>query len=274
MLFASLLSSPSFLQVFPESLEPEQVEFASLDSKVECAEASYCSLFIESLEGYFPMTRESFQRISENFRQRRSGQRPLCHRGVDLHGRGEALAVANGIVVQTSRSMRHHRFTTCHGRGVGYVAIYHPSLDMTLLYGEINVTQANSFRIGQVVMAGETLARFGTCGMLHLEALDGEADSGYKYSTWSRRGNHCGRRPSQLVDPTPFVDSLFQADAFYEQPNYTPVPIGWRPQPELVSANLDSCLAPVNDFLEDTISRENYSTHFSCQRNSYHTQRR
>lgn len=198
ILLASLFASPSSAQTYSKNIGP--------------IVGPYSILPVESAL-YFPMTRKSFERISENFgdRRERSG-----HKATDIYGHGEAIAMADGIVVQTNRIMSGGVFTTCRRGDASFVLIYHPGIDRTILYGEINLIDAHQFEVGQVVRARETLARFDACGMLHVEAYEGELGPNPGYDQWPVIDDHCRRgRPAHLVDYTDELVELLERDAFY-----------------------------------------------------------
>jgi hypothetical protein len=76
--------------------------------------------------------------------------------------------VADGVVKATNPE-----FTKCEGSWAGNILVYHPSLDHTINYGEIN-TDSILVQAGQQVEAGAYLGNATVCGMLHLEAYQGK----------------------------------------------------------------------------------------------------
>lgn len=164
----------------------------------------------------FPVKSGSLLRISQNWGGLRSaGKR--CHAGIDIYTKspGAIQAVAAGIVMNT------FDFMTCNDgwSGPGMSAallIYHPSLDKTFNYGEIDKSKI-AVKVGENVVEGQFLGRAGHCGMLHLEVYSGKLNANLHWwppaGKLSENPDKCARfymstKPAKLDDPRPWVESL------------------------------------------------------------------
>ena len=103
--------------------------------------------------------------------RRSSGSR--CHAGCDIQ-QGTAQAVADGEVTNV------YYFYNCSGGSSHAVLVYHPSLDVTIVYGEIN-SNAIYVSKGQQVTKGKDLGKATRCGMLHFEVYSGRRTSNQRW---------------------------------------------------------------------------------------------
>jgi murein DD-endopeptidase MepM/ murein hydrolase activator NlpD len=171
----------------------------------------------------FPVTRASFQRIAVNWGgSRRNGAG--CHTGIDIFTKspGVVVSVASGIVTHVGNYITCKNGWGCNG-GCGNgkqtktVMIYHPTLQKTFNYGEIDDNQV-SVSLNQNVKAGQVIGkRNGYCGMLHFEVYNGRQNRYDSSHTWTpppgqtvTNPDKCARlylnrKPKNLEDPRPWI---------------------------------------------------------------------
>jgi len=97
-----------------------------------------------------------------------------CHSGVDIYTKspGVLVSVADGKVIKMNK------FLNCSSGwdGPGWsilMLVYHPSLGITINYGEIDESKA-AVKVGDQVKKGQTLGKASVCSMLHFEVYRGE----------------------------------------------------------------------------------------------------
>jgi murein DD-endopeptidase MepM/ murein hydrolase activator NlpD len=184
----------------------------------------------------YPVSRASFKRRANDFGSGRpvSGARKnkRCHCGNDLilNPPGAIVAVDAGEVTKIIPA-----FLDCSdgfaGPGrAGSVLVYHPRLDMTINYGEIDSEQI-TLKKGDSVQKGMALGRGGHCGvggntgMLHFEVYKGRVERSYRWWTsapcrdykcatgpatsknWCAT-NALATKPSKLLDPADLLQHL------------------------------------------------------------------
>ena len=160
-----------------------------------------------------PIKTGSLQQISWNWGDDRA-QGARCHAGIDLYtqGDGEVVALDSGEVVNT------YNFYPCSGGQSVAVLVFHPKLNITVVYGEINSgTVPSSIRARATVTKGQTLGKATFCDMLHLEAYPGRARRNFRWNPPPGQStigtNKCAReflitKPPSLLDPTNLIKGL------------------------------------------------------------------
>lgn len=164
----------------------------------------------------FPVDNAGFKVISWNWGDdRNTGSR--CHAGIDLYTKdtSQVIAVDNGEVT----FLQHMKL--CTKGDTDAVLIYHPNLDVTVLYGEINTGELAKNKItksGIKVVKGQLLGVASNCGMLHMEAYRGKRSS--SNLQWippigqsSTGVSKCAKeylitKPNALMDPTNLASGL------------------------------------------------------------------
>ena len=162
----------------------------------------------------FPVPSNSLVENRNNFGASRAGG-ARQHAGVDLITKapgygiaiadGEVLRISNTFKAGGSRCTRTPNWWISQNGGpgdAGSIYIYHPSLGVTVNYGENDVKKV-MVKVGQQVKAGQILAVFGPCRMMHFELYQGKRSTNI---VWSGSGS----QPSGLLDPTKTLDSLAQ----------------------------------------------------------------
>ena len=165
---------------------------------------------------YFPLTQVPSNYSASNQHRagwaRGSGSR--THAGFDLYGQAGTpiIAVADGTVVADPRAFY---------KGTWQLSIFHPSLGLTLRYGEIKKGSTGQLKSGSKVLAGTRIAEIGKLtghsqNMLHLEIYNGNVSpvrtSAANSAKWKIiGGTNAGQtkstgRLTSLVQPKPFLD--------------------------------------------------------------------
>ena len=90
-----------------------------------------------------------------------------CHVGCDLQ-QGTAVAIADGYV-----TAKYNFNAGCSGGDVYAILIYHPSLDITVNYGEIDWGDT-SVKAGSNVRQGDPVGYASRCKMLYFEVYTGK----------------------------------------------------------------------------------------------------
>jgi len=170
----------------------------------------------------FPVAANSFSHFSWNWGSaRRGGAR--CHGGVDLYTKppGHAIVVADGVVtnifgyITCGAKVRGKGQWGKHGGATSAIMIYHPSLNHTILYGEVD-TNTITVKRGQEVTAGLVLGIASGCNMLHFELYSGKMSANQKWypnSSVRNDPNGCAKNdlnklPSNLKNPNPTLKGL------------------------------------------------------------------
>lgn len=129
----------------------------------------------------FPLQEDSVDRSPSatsfaSVRPHNGGDFTRCHAGNDIYtkGQGSVVAMSDGVVKNI------YGFLKCR-RGLSFaVLIWHPSMGMTVNYGELQY-QAVNVKVGQRITRGQLLGRSTVCGMLHLEFYNGERSANIQW---------------------------------------------------------------------------------------------
>lgn len=171
----------------------------------------------------FPLSKSSFSKISWNFGgERAKGAR--CHSGIDIYTKppGQLVAIDDGIVTNISKT-----FITCkNGWGAvepkkdngGAIYVYHPKLDITVNYGEIDSNNITSKK-GDKITKGQVLGKASVCGMLHFEMYTGKQSGNAKWfpipgeTSSPPPHNKCAElflsnKPPETINPTAFLKAI------------------------------------------------------------------
>jgi murein DD-endopeptidase MepM/ murein hydrolase activator NlpD len=171
----------------------------------------------------FPIKEESYKYDNNDFgAQRDGGER--CHVGNDLFTKkpGEIVAVADGKVTniianwyscQDGWGLQNEGLSG--KQSISAVLVYHPELDITINYGEIDNNKVN-VRKGDFVQRGTVLGVASYCGMLHFETYQGERRNTIRWDPSTEVGagkhycvdNNLDNRNSAIIDPQLVLSSL------------------------------------------------------------------
>jgi murein DD-endopeptidase MepM/ murein hydrolase activator NlpD len=132
-----------------------------------------------------------------------------CHAGCDLQ-QGTAQAIADGEVTHVG-----YNFTECNLGMTNAVLVYHPSLDVTVNYGEIN-SNAMYVSKGNKVSKGQPLGSATNCKMLHFEVYSGKRASSIQWCPpgYLGSGETCATKypqtkPAALMNCEDFLSQHF-----------------------------------------------------------------
>lgn len=171
----------------------------------------------------FPLSKSSLSKISWNFGgERENGAR--CHSGIDIYTKppGQLVAIDDGIVTRISKT-----FITCkNGWGAvepkkdngGAVYVYHPKLDITVNYGEIDSNNI-TWKKGDKITKGQIIGKASVCGMLHFEMYTGKQSGNAKWFPFPGETssppphNKCAElflsnKPPETINPTAFLKAI------------------------------------------------------------------
>ena len=173
----------------------------------------------------FPLAKDSFKKNLNNWGDDRSGG-DRCHAGIDLltnddQKNGEVVAIADGSVTVIGRSWLKCSDGATVPKGekkqTGNIMVYHPELDMTVNYTEVDADKIN-VENGQEIKKGQKLGRATYCEMLHLELYKGNKWDNIKWhppdGESSVGNNKCAKKyidqiPSKdLLNPTGIIEDL------------------------------------------------------------------
>jgi hypothetical protein len=212
----SFVGITTLINPSPENIEPIEVDIPSSDFEMPIVDyatgttgAAYPSVGGQCL----PVAANSFYKPSWNWGSPRKykgimGKR--CHAGLDLYTKspGYAVAMADGTVTNVQ-----HFYACTRGDTQG-VVVYHASLGVTAIYGEINSGTVKVNK-GQTIKAGQILGIATNCGMVHFELYKGVVSrNGHWFPpaiiTQSNecRTKYLSTKPPSLMDPTDTIKSL------------------------------------------------------------------
>ena len=172
----------------------------------------------------FPLSIDSFKSDLKNWGQGRQGGN-RCHAGRDFLTKqpGKVIAIADGIVTNIMSG-----WTTCYdqwgvdksnpaGKEVSAVLVYHPSLDQTVNYGEIDFDKISVTK-RQEIKKGQLIGVASYCGMLHFELYEGRWVSTSQWEPPSGESsvgskNKCANeflssKPNGLLNPNSLINSI------------------------------------------------------------------
>ncbi|MFA5188314.1 MAG: M23 family metallopeptidase [Patescibacteria group bacterium] len=161
----------------------------------------------------FPVPSASLKSTHNNFAASRA-QGARKHAGVDIYTNppGEGIAIADGVVLRISTTFKagankctatpNWWISQNGGSGdAGSIYIYFPSLNVTVNYGENDVSR-QLVKVGQQVKAGQVIGIFGPCRMLHFELYQGRRSTNIQWKPAD------APQPAGLIDPTKTLSSL------------------------------------------------------------------
>lgn len=199
------------------SKERRQAKVNNIDKYVDNIIGKYETYTPSVSDLCFPLTRESYRQINRNDwgNPRDDGNR--CHAGNDFIQKfpGRVISIADGFVTNIIKGW--YKCSSGFGanrmeKPVAAVLIYHPSLGVTVNYGEIdNDAVATGVQEGAPVRRGQYLGRASYCNTLHLEVYKGKVENTARWippdSAKPVSGknvcarNHLGTKPPVLMDP-------------------------------------------------------------------------
>lgn len=166
----------------------------------------------------FPVEESSFKKTGRtSFGSVRPWDEPepftRCHCGQDIYVKndGRTLAMAHGFV----RKIR--TFKKCNDLQTYAVLVWHPDIQRTINYGEMNGIHL-LVKDGQEVQRGQLLGLAGLCGMLHLETYDDDRTRTiqWKLKSPSHSKQACKKEkpPAHVLSSWPLVSDLLAKKAF------------------------------------------------------------
>jgi murein DD-endopeptidase MepM/ murein hydrolase activator NlpD len=171
----------------------------------------------------FPLTSDSFTKISDNWGNSRSSN-TRCHVGIDIYNKppGIVVALEAGKVVGINKD-----FTSCEDgwgttkgnfKDASAVLVYNSQLDRTINYGEIDNDKV-IVNVGDQVQPGQKIGVASYCGttgnnaMLHLELYSGKQNTNIKWKPNDGYSTDCkidalAEIPPEIQNPTNMIKNL------------------------------------------------------------------